>query len=552
MKLGSDQRFFLAIGISFAILLVYPKYLKLVSGPTTNRNVPSEKAELTKAIENTSQETAKRAEQSQLTPPALGPATEEARKENRYQFANEIFKIEFTDRGAGVRKLKLREWKKGAGEMVLVDSPGSGSLTIGLEGSGADFTKKIWALETLDERSGTVSFTAEEGGLWRLRKIFRISAEDPSLWVELEVENLAGAAKTAKIEFGSELATGAAKPQDKMYSEAFVSLRDKLPGVKLDKAEKKAHLQEGDILWGALTKKYFAVIVRADRHAELSTVTAEREGGNFRQALRFPPENVEAGGTLVRKFEIYAGPQYYRKLKALGFEQLLSSGFFGAFKLWLLVALEWTYKAVHNYGWAIVLITLAIKLLFTPLTHMSFESMKKMQALQPKLKALQERYKNDQAKLGQETMDLYKRHKVNPMSGCLPMLLQIPIFIAFYNVLAQTVELKGEPFILWMKDLSEPDRFWTLPFSLPFLGDAINILPLLMIGSMVWQQKLTPQTGTAEQQKMMMIMPIVFGFIFYSLPSGLVLYWFVNNLLSIFHQLFIKGKALPHLEESTA
>src|SRR3989338_497244 len=146
-------------------------------------------------------------------------------------------------------------------------------------------------------------------------------------------------------------------------------------------------------------------------------------------------------------------------------------------------------------------------------------------------------------------MELYKKNKVNPMGGCLPMLLQIPIFIAFYQVLAQTVELKGAPFIFFIRDLSEPDRFWTLPFAIPFLGDAVNVLPILMLGSMVWQQQLTPQTGTSDQQKMMMFMPVIFGFMFYNLPSGLVLYWLVNNLLSIFHQLFIKGKALPHHED---
>jgi YidC/Oxa1 family membrane protein insertase len=174
--------------------------------------------------------------------------------------------------------------------------------------------------------------------------------------------------------------------------------------------------------------------------------------------------------------------------------------------------------------------------------------MKKMQALQPKIKALQEQHKNDQAKISREMMELYKRHKVNPMGGCLPMVLQIPVFIAFYQVLAQTAELQGEPFIFWVKDLSGPDRAWTFPFQIPFLGDSVNILPILMIGSMVWQQQLTPHTGTPEQQKVMMIMPLVMGVILYQLPSGLVLYWFVSNLLSIIHQLFVKGKSLPHHE----
>jgi len=174
-------------------------------------------------------------------------------------------------------------------------------------------------------------------------------------------------------------------------------------------------------------------------------------------------------------------------------QHLLSQGFFGVFKLWLLVALRWVHKVTGNYGWSIILITCAVKLLFTPFTHMSFESMRKMQALQPKIKALQEQYKQDQAKLSKETMELYKRHKVNPMGGRLPMLLQIPVFIAFYQVLVQTVELKGAPFLFWIRDLSEPDRLWALPFSLPFLGDGVNVLPILMLLSMVWQQRLTPR-----------------------------------------------------------
>jgi YidC/Oxa1 family membrane protein insertase len=138
-------------------------------------------------------------------------------------------------------------------------------------------------------------------------------------------------------------------------------------------------------------------------------------------------------------------------------------------------------------------------------------------------------------------MQLYKRNRVNPMGGCLPMLIQIPIFIAFYQVLSEAIELKGAPFIAWINDLSEPDRLFTFPVSIPFLGDSFHLLPILMLASMVWQQKLTPQAGaTPEQTKIMAFMPLIFGFIFYKMPSGLVLYWFVNNVLSIIHQIFIK------------
>ena len=178
--------------------------------------------------------------------------------------------------------------------------------------------------------------------------------------------------------------------------------------------------------------------------------------------------------------------------------------------------------------------------------------MQKMQALQPKVKAIQKQFQSDSARMNKEMMELYRRNRVNPMMGCLPLVLQIPIFITFYQVLSEAVDLKGANFIGWIHDLSRPDRLFTFPTSLPFIGDAFNLLPILMIGSMVWQQQLTPQTATAPgQEKLTYLMPIIFGFIFYNLPSGLVLYWLANNLLTIFHQLVIKRiPVVLHHEDS--
>src|SRR3989338_7350631 len=163
----------------------------------------------------------------------------------------------------------------------------------------------------------------------------------------------------------------------------------------------------------------------------------------------------------------------------------------GTLRLWMLLGLDYFFHLTGNYGVAILVLTLLIKLLFTPLTHFSYQSMGKMHALQPKMKALQSQHKNDPQRLNKEMMELYRRNRVNPLGGCLPMVLQIPIFIAFYQVLSTAADIKGEPFMFWIRDLSEPDRAWTLPFTLPFLGDGINILPILMLGSMVWQQRLT-------------------------------------------------------------
>lgn len=242
----------------------------------------------------------------------------------------------------------------------------------------------------------------------------------------------------------------------------------------------------------------------------------------------------------TQKFKslFYAGPTKYENLTAYehDFEDLIGRGFFGALKKYTLITLLFFNSIVHNYGIAIILLTVLIKILFTPLTHKSFESMRKMQELQPQMKALQEKYKDRPQDLNREVMELYRKHKANPFGGCFPILLQMPIFIALYQTLSRSVELKGAPFIWWITDLSEPDRLFTLPFSLPVVGDAVNVLPILMIGSMVLQQKLTPTAASKDQERMMLIMPIVFGVIFYNLPSGLVLYWFVNNILTIAHQ----------------
>jgi YidC/Oxa1 family membrane protein insertase len=170
-----------------------------------------------------------------------------------------------------------------------------------------------------------------------------------------------------------------------------------------------------------------------------------------------------------------------------------------------------------------------------PLSFKSLKSMRKLQELQPQIEHMRAQHKDNPQKLNKEIMDLYRRYKVNPMGGCLPMFLQMPIFIALYQTLMRAVELKGASF-LWIKDLSLPDAAFSLPTKLPFIGSAINILPILMIGAMIIQQKMsqvkTSGAQTDQQKMMSTVMPVVFGFIFYSLPSGLVLYWLTNTLIT--------------------
>jgi YidC/Oxa1 family membrane protein insertase len=203
---------------------------------------------------------------------------------------------------------------------------------------------------------------------------------------------------------------------------------------------------------------------------------------------------------------------------------------------------------VKNYGVSIIIITILIKILFWPLTHKSYKSMKEMQKLQPLMKKIKEKYKHDKQQMNKETMALYKTYKVNPMGGCLPMAIQIPVFIALYNLFGKSIELRHAPFISWIDDLSAPDRAFSdflsqhitsLPLMDPPYG--IPVLTLLMGATMFIAQKMTPMTmGDPTQAKIMQFLPLFFTFIFINFPSGLVLYWLVNNILQIGQQYRIK------------
>lgn len=310
--------------------------------------------------------------------------------------------------------------------------------------------------------------------------------------------------------------------------------------------------------WVAAKNKFFVQILTPETAADAFDLSVRREGEGKKAmpvevsaALRFDSEVIAGNETLTRKSRVYIGPKDYFFLKTQGMEQVevmefRSTGFWKFMNpvmypikvslLWGLNALE---RVVRNYGVAIMLLTVIVRVIFWPITHKGTESMRKMQALQPQLKEIQAKYKDNPQRAQQEVMKFYKENKVNPMGGCLPMLIQIPVFIALFVVLRSAIELRFSKF-LWIRDLSEPENL--LAGAVPLVG-SLNILPLLMAATMVWQQKMTPGGGDPQQQKMMMIMmPIMMLFICYTMPSGLVLYWTVSNLIMIVQMLIKKQK----------
>jgi YidC/Oxa1 family membrane protein insertase len=262
--------------------------------------------------------------------------------------------------------------------------------------------------------------------------------------------------------------------------------------------------------------------------------------GQIQGTYMSSPVSVNAGQTVSAGFQLYFGPRDLGILKELGLklERAVYFGWTDIIAKPLLYVLWFFNEYLHNYGISIILLTILIKILFWPLTHKSYKSMKEMQKLQPRMAKLREKYKDNREQMNKELMGLYKTYKVNPMGGCLPMVIQIPVFFALFRILGDSIELRHAPFFLWINDLSAPDRLFQFPFSIPFMSPpyGIPMLTLLMGASMFLQQKMTPTPGDPTQAKIMMFLPIIFTFMFVNFSSGLVLYWLVNNILSIGQQ----------------
>jgi YidC/Oxa1 family membrane protein insertase len=326
---------------------------------------------------------------------------------------------------------------------------------------------------------------------------------------------------------------------------------------------------QSNVLWAAVHNQFFALVAMPKEPADSVLVQKislpkpsledisknsrlNRNPEGYITTLIYPAVTLQPNQSVQREFSLFAGPKEYQTLARIA-EQFHNnvdlvmgySGFFGFFSKGLLLAMNWVHSALSlPYGWAIIAITVFIKLIFWPLTAASTRSMKRMQALQPQMKAIAEKYKDDPVKKNQKTMQFMKENKVSPLGGCLPMALQMPIFFGFYRMIQSAIELRGAHF-LWVRDLSKPDTLFMIPgTNFPF-----NLLPLIMGGTMLWQAHLTPPSPGVDpaQQKIMKYMPLMFLVILYNFSAGLALYWTVSNLLTILQTKLTKMKPTPNV-----
>ena len=370
-------------------------------------------------------------------------------------------------------------------------------------------------------------------------QIFRFYPDQYKIDLKVNVKNQSDQPVTGI--FGANIKVMPPKEKNSYYSFSglAVLLNNKLKEVKIKKPADPKTLS-GQIGWIAYENDFFISSIILDHSSEGVFKGHILESGILEGHYREEPVLLRPLDNIDESYSLYLGPRDLGILKSVGnnLDKAVNFGWTDVIAKPLLHLLRFFNQYINNYGLSIILITFLIKILFWPLTHKSYKSMKDMKKLQPMMAKLREKYKNDKVQLNKEMMGLYKTYKINPMGGCLPMIIQIPVFFALFRILGSAIELRHAPFFLWINDLSAPDRLFSFPFQIPFMKPpyGIPVLTLLMGASMFLQQKMTPTPGDPAQAKIMMFLPVIFTFMFINFPSGLVLYWLVNNILSIGQQ----------------
>ena len=461
-----------------------------------------------------------------------------------------LTRITLSTLGARATSWQLKRYSQASGspvELVAIHDPGAGpspleSWADGRQAPGV-FEVDRDHLSLSGEESGTLMFTQVDGSGVETQKRLTFRANRYRVEVAVIVRNLSTEALAVqpRLSWGPGLRNSTDKKSSTLHPPT-VWLDGKRVQEDVAKVNGERTL-DGKVSWAALQDSYFAAAILpkdGGLRAYVMKGTEDQPVVGLTQAR----QTVQPGGQAGLDAEVFAGPKDLDVLKSAGqdLDKLVDLGWFDFLARPALYLLKFLYGFIGNYGLAIILVTVLQKVAFYPLSQKSLKSMQAMQMIQPKVQALQERYKNNPQKKQEETMALYRKHGVNPMGGCLPMVVQIPIFIALYNALSNSVEMWQAHF-LWIRDLTQPDSLFRLQLWGGDYYNAGNILGLLMGVSMWVQQNMSPPAGDPRQAQMMLwMMPILFTWMFWSFPSGLVLYWLVNNILQIGQQWLIMGK----------
>jgi YidC/Oxa1 family membrane protein insertase len=562
-----DKRKILAFGLAFVVIIIYYQFFAPKPQPQ-NQAAPTQESKQV-STDSATKKTA---------PPAATAAKPAARQITaKKEAASKDIKVEtenytaiFSTRGGALKSFQLKGYQKECAEciddiypviknfvtgtkqtqkaknkelieLVVVNEAMPYPLAVTFPESSAEITAdSIYDanvskldMKNVKEKQSLV-FSRTFNGKIKVEKIFTFNPDNYSIALDVKVSNLTNTPITQTPHLNWYEYVNPKHEEDSYSHEGPVAYVSK--SIKRKKvADIAAETSLGpDVSWGGFEKKYFmSVIIPQD--PSLTSINMSKDSNHMVSLdLKGTKSIIPPDQSGLFSYALFIGPKDYALLQKQGIsleEAIEFDSFIPGLK-WLSIALlifiKFLYQFVSNYGVAIIILTILIKIIFWPLGNISYRSMKEMQKLQPKIEELKEKYKNDKTKIGQETMALYRSHKVNPMSGCLPILIQIPVFIGLYNTLLYAIELRHSPFFWWIQDLSAKDPYY--------------ITPIIMGATQFIQQKMTPTVGDPMQAKMMLLMPIVFTFIFLNFPAGLVIYWLLNNVLSIGQQFYINKK----------
>ena len=546
-----DKRIIIFLVLSMALIVLYPYVMEKLgvmkrSEPAKQRNESADPLATATPVPPAPMDASTERPPAALKTPSVLAKGEVPEQDVLVE--TDLVKIVLSNRGAVVKQWQLKRYResieKDAALVELVPPPPANvSMVPPLAVQVADPKLQLRLAQALYKVSSTslmlndnqptgsidFSYVDPQSGV-RIEK--RLTFANRNYLVDLKVER-SGITGLATLSLGTNF--GVHK-----WEEGFVGFIGPatLVNGKLDKSTPdKEEIRTGQVSWAALQDKYFlAAAIPADA---LPHQVVIRKDGDKLVTVGLQTQTVT--DTVVTNYRLFVGPKEYDTLRGLGIgvEDTIDFGWF-IYGSWAIVravakplffAMKYLYGIFHNYGVVIIVLTVGIKLVLAPLAYKSYKSMKQMAAVQPELQALQKKYAEDRERLNKELIKLYKDKKVNPVGGCLPMFIQIPVFVALFNILYMTIELRQAPFMLWIKDLSVQDPYY--------------VLPILMGVTMFIQQKIQPTTMDPKQAQIMLILPVFLTFLFITFPAGLVLYWLTNNVLTILQQVITDRYLLP-------
>jgi YidC/Oxa1 family membrane protein insertase len=528
-----EKRAFIAVGLSIAVFYLF----SLLFGPDKQKVESSNPQVVSSTLDSTAMKS-----QPSLLPQNSSPVTEQPLQVNVAQkdisVETDLYTAVFSSRGASIRSLTLKNYREentpSAPKVTLLNDSDPNIFSFSTRATGFNLPDN--ALFTTDaggvtvEKNGSrhLSFNYISGQGYTVRKVYTFSPGVYAIKLETMVFNNSAVPLVGTIQ---QVMTYPAEPKvkDNRFDTAgaYLFSDNSLQSNKIKDVSTASKRYDKSILWSGFADKYFLSAILTEKNSIASVELKKNSAGFFESVVSSPQFTVDPGKSATVAHSLFVGPKDIDILKAQGnsLVQSLDLGWFTVIAKPLLYSLKFFYKYVGNYGIAIIIITIILKAFFFPLTHKSFKSMKGMQKIQPEMTKLREKFKDDKDSMNKAVMELYREHKVNPMGGCLPMVVQIPVFFALYKSLMFSIELRHAPFFLWVTDLSDKDPYY--------------VTPVIMGITMFFQQKMTPSNMEPLQQKMMLALPVVFTFMFLSFPSGLVLYWLVNNILTIGQQMYI-------------